>query len=145
VILLATVKQCFAQNSSANSASLYTHFDLFKNTELQPCPTNNKTSFGTSKRRLAYSTEGKAKSPDDYCKYMVGTPVIIPTRATSAAYYPTWPAFATQLISLAFTYLGLWLTLRKLNKNQEKHDMTLPKTFVGILFFSRSLILQRGF
>lgn len=130
VILLSWTSISSAQNStSTGQVSPYSHFDLFKNTKLEPCPVNSKKSLAGSVEDLAYWTGGSAKSPDDYCQYVTGTPVVIPTSPTKAAYYPSWPSFAIQVIGLMFTYLGLWMTLRKLNKDKEKRDMALPKTF----------------
>jgi hypothetical protein len=72
---------------------------------------------------------------------MAGTPIIIPTIPTKAAYYPGWPAFASSALGLLITYFGLWSTLRKLNKHKEKQDMPLPKSFWIHLPFDVARIL----
>ncbi|KAH6679352.1 hypothetical protein B0J14DRAFT_296050 [Halenospora varia] len=127
--LLAQASDSQTTNATVQ-ASPYTHFDLFKNTQLQPCPVNNtKRKAAPRLDYLVVYKDAKVKSADDYCQYMAGTPIIIPTVPNKAAFYPSWPSFAIQLVSLMFTYLGLWNTLRVLNKNSEKQDMPLPKTF----------------
>ena len=126
----------------------YSNFQLFKNTGLQPCPINDTATKGRAltprdPRRGGGGggSRGGGGSADElirgtwvgnqenYCKYMKGTPIMIPTIPTQSAFTPWWPAFTTQFVSLLFTWIGLWWTTRGVEKDPGAQDMKLPVTF----------------
>lgn len=117
----------------------YTQFDLFKNTGFQPCPPNEIAS----PKLLARSSDGGAqgggstnvsvmqqtvKTETVFCHYLSGTPIMIPTVPTQTAFFPWWPTFTVQFISLSLSYVGLWWTYRII-KNGGETGMALPKSF----------------
>jgi hypothetical protein len=132
-------------NSTFVEQFRYTTFELFKNTGLRPCPINDTisemsiivpkdpgqsgggSSGGDATDELIKSTW--VGNQGNYCKYMKGTPVMIPTIPTQNAFTPWWPAFTTQFVSLLVTWIGLWWTSRSIDKNPEARDMSLPITF----------------
>lgn len=127
----------------------YTTFELFKNTGLQPCPINytaaslpsllpreprrggggggSRSGGGVTDPLFASTWVGSRK--DNYCKYMTGIPIIVPTMPTQNAFTPWWPTFTMQFVSFLLTWIGLWWTTRSLERNPEAHDMSLPFTF----------------
>ncbi|KAJ8115238.1 hypothetical protein OPT61_g3065 [Boeremia exigua] len=128
----------------------YTTFELFKNSGLRPCPVNYTSSTknalvpreprrgggggggtrgGGATNPLFASTWVSKQKPEDYCKYMTGTPIMIPTLPTQNSFTPWWPAFTMQFLSFLFTWVGLWWTTRGIERNPEAHDMSLPITF----------------
>lgn len=138
-------------NSTFVEQSEFTTFELFKNTGLEPCPINYTAAAvdtliprdprrgggggggtstrggGTTNELFASTWVGKQKQ--DYCKYMTGIPIMIPTVPTQNAFTPWWPTFTMQFVSLLFTWIGLWWTTRSVERNPEAHDMSLPITF----------------
>ena len=134
--------QCQTNPPLVNQTAHFSHFDLFKNTGLSPCPANTTQDGKFIVPRRGRGGGGGGGGGDinpyvgtawiqneaDLCKFMQGTPVMIPTKPTQTAFFPWWPTYLSQAVSLLFTYLGLWWTSRSLNKNQER-DMKLPATF----------------
>lgn len=114
-----------------NQTSNYSKFELFKNTGLLPCPINmtrpSKSMWDTDRFIEEASLDSRTKT--GYCKYMNGIPIMIPTTPTQAAFFPWWPTFLTQFVSLLFTFVGLWWTSRSLRKHKDQPDMKLPITF----------------
>jgi hypothetical protein len=145
-LVLVSLVECQANNTFADQ-SRYTTFELFKNTGLTQCPINTTQATNTLVPREPRrggggggSTRGGGTDDEfiesvwvgdqaNYCKYMKGAPVMIPTTPTQNAFTPWWPTYTTQFVSLLFTWLGLWWTSRGLDKHPEAHDMKLPLTF----------------
>jgi hypothetical protein len=126
----------------------YTQFDLFKNTGLSPCPvTSTHSTRDLEPRRSrgggggggSYGGNGSVplvktastRDQSSFCSLLLkntSVAIMIPTAPTQTAFYPWWPTYLMQFVSLGITYAGLWWTWRGL-KNSEERDMKLPVTF----------------
>lgn len=113
--------------TSAAQYKNYTEFDLFKNTGFIPCPVNAKTTAETSATDFAASRW--VTTEEQVCRYMAGTPVIIPTTPSQTAFFPRYPTYLLQAVSLSISYLGLWLTLRSVHKQQGTPSVRIPRLF----------------
>lgn len=143
-----------ATQSSSNNPQVvgqnYSQFDLFKNTGLSPCPINSGHSKrsnleprrrgggggggggGTSYVNVSafFVSTASVKDQSSFCNIVANgnTTIMIPTYPTQTAFFPGWPTYLIQLISLSISYAGLWWTYRKLNKTGNV-ETKLPITF----------------
>jgi hypothetical protein len=113
--------------SSADQNINYTQFDLFKNTGFTACPIDTKIAGGASPADFSISCW--VTTQDQLCSYLTGTPVIIPTTPSQTAFFPWYPTYLLQSVSLSLSYVGLWLTLRSLTKQQGSSFVRTPFLF----------------
>jgi hypothetical protein len=100
----------------STTVPMYTDFDLFKNTGFTSCLINsNATADPTTKDFLV--TRNVA-TQQQFCSYMAGTPILIPTQATSTAFFPWYPTLLLQALSLAGSYAGLHFSLRFVDRSR---------------------------
>ena len=107
--------------------STYNTFDFFKNTHLEQCSYNASIQPDPANFFVIWQT-ADASSPNSYCKYLSGYPVVLPTTPTLYAFYPFWPTYGIQAISMLVSGLGLWWSFRKQRKSPEKEFDKLPKS-----------------
>lgn len=139
-IVLWTLVECQSNTTVQIVGHNYTQFDLFKNTGFQPCPSNEIASPKLLARSTDRSTQQgggstnvlvvdqTVKTETDFCHSLNGIPIMIPTVPTQTAFFPWWPTFTVQFISLSLSYIGLWWTYKGIKK-RENTGMKLPKLF----------------
>lgn len=114
-------------NGISRTVPLYSQFDLFKNTGFFPCPVNgNTTADRTTKDFLV--TRNVA-SQTDFCSFLAGTPIMIPTLADQLAFFPWYPTFLAQAFSLGASYMGLFYTLRIVDRSRMLPSRRVPWHF----------------
>lgn len=104
-----------------------TKFDVFKNTGFTSCPVNSNIAADASTTDFAASRW--ITTEDQFCGYMAGMPVVIPTTPSQTAFFPWYPTYLLQAVSLSLSYLGLWLTLRRVIKQQGSPAAAMPRLF----------------
>lgn len=106
---------------------LYSDFELFKNTGFFPCPVNNnRTAEPTSKEFLVTKD---VETQAEFCSYQVGTPILIPTTASQIAFFPWYPTMLAQLFSLSLSYMGLFYTMRAVDRSRMMPTRYIPWHF----------------
>ena len=127
LLATSTLLAVITATTSAAQYKNYTEFDLFKNTGFIPCTVNAKTTNDASITDFAASRW--VTTQEQVCRYMAGTPVIIPTTPSQTAFFPCYPTYLLQAVSLSLSYLGLWLTLRSMIKQQGTSSVRIPRLF----------------
>ncbi|KAH8664981.1 hypothetical protein BGZ60DRAFT_565165 [Tricladium varicosporioides] len=124
----------------------FTNFDYFKNSGLKFCGNttsvqhiaardpkgggkggggggggSSSSSGGGSRGRNGavkpfIDSKSFARGSSSYCQYMNGTGVIIPTIPNQIAFFPWWPTYTAQLITLLLSYSGLVYTVKQAEK-----------------------------
>jgi hypothetical protein len=119
------------QTASAAAVStaqpLYTKFDLFKNSGFVPCPVNANTSADRTNK--AFIASRNVADQTEFCSFLAGVPIMIPTSATQIAFFPWWPTLLAQAFSLAASYGGLLNTLRTIDRQRMLSGRKLPLLF----------------
>jgi hypothetical protein len=140
-ILLAifAILAVITATTSASKYNNYTKFDLFKNTGFVPCPVNDKTTADVS--TTDFTASRWVTTQEQVCRYMAGTPVIIPTTPSQTAFFPWYPTYLLQAVSLSLSYFGLWLTLRSMIKQQGTPSVRIPRLFWIQLPFDAARII----
>lgn len=165
LLIIQSLLPSFVQGQSNGTfvnQSAFTHFELFKNTGLHPCPINitvptvggrgvevvprspRKGGGGGHSGGGTYA-EGLVKQDwvgdqAKYCNHMTAIPIMIPATPTQYAFTPWWPTFMLQFVSLAVTFTGLWFTARSVEKKGQD-DMKLPHFFWIQLPFDMARII----
>jgi hypothetical protein len=111
---------------------LWTDFDLFKNTGFTPCLINsNKSADPTTKD---FFVTRQVSSQEEFCSFMAGTPIMIPTVPNKVAFFPWYPTMMVQAFSLLWSYIGLFYILRRVNECRNSGETyKRPKWFWGML------------
>lgn len=105
----------------------YTPFDLFKNNQFVPCSINTRNVADPSTTKFVVSKW--VCSQEEFCSYMAGTPIVLPTISSQTAFFPWHPTYLMQ-IGVVFSYLGLFLTLRSLEKQfHQQETRRVPRIF----------------
>lgn len=102
-----------ASNAISTTAPVYTDFDLFKNSGFSFCTINTRTKADESSRDFVISRN--VRNQTEFCSYMAGVPIMIPTTPTETAFFPWYPTLLAQGLSLGLSYLGLYYIFRYLD------------------------------
>jgi hypothetical protein len=97
----------------STTAPVYTDFDLFKNSGYKFCTINTRTKADASSRDFVVSRN--VRNQTQFCSYMAGVPIMIPTSPTQTAFFPWYPTLLAQGFSLGLSYLGLYYIFRYLD------------------------------
>lgn len=100
----------------STTIALYTSFDLFKNTGLKPCFINSNKSADPTTEDFIVTRE--VSSQEEFCSFMAGTPIMIPTTPNRVAFFPWYPTMIIQCISLLVSYVGLFFILRRVDRSR---------------------------
>src|ERR1700753_4429801 len=95
-----------ANNAVSTTVPVYTDFDLFKNSGFSFCTINTRTKADASSRDFVISRN--VRNQTEFCSYMAGVPIMIPTAPTQTAFFPWYPSLLAQGFSLALSYYGLF-------------------------------------
>jgi hypothetical protein len=101
------------RNQISTTIPLYTDFDLFKNTGFTPCVINSNTSADPTTTNFIVSRE--VSTQEEFCSFMAGTPIMIPTTPHKVAFFPWYPTQVIQALSLLVSYVGLLFILRRVD------------------------------
>ncbi|KAF2664581.1 hypothetical protein BT63DRAFT_429345 [Microthyrium microscopicum] len=106
---------------------LYTDFDLFKNSGFFPCSTNGNLSADPTTKSFVVQKE--VSTQNEFCQFMAGIPIMIPSTATQEAFFPWYPTTIAQALSLAVSYMGLFFTLRSVDRSRMLPNRQVPWHF----------------
>jgi hypothetical protein len=103
-------------NAVSTTAAVYTDFDLFKNSGLSFCTINSRTKADPSTKQ--FISVRNVRNQSEFCSYMAGVPIMIPTIPTETAFFPWYPTYLAQGLSLGLSYIGLFYIFRYLDRSR---------------------------
>jgi len=105
-----------AFNALSTTAPEYTDFEMFKNSDLTFCTINKRTKADESTNNLI--VQRIVRNQSEFCSYMAGVPIMIPTSPTQTAFFPWYPTLLAQGLSLGISYMGLYYISRYLDRSR---------------------------
>jgi hypothetical protein len=110
----ANVSAVAPAHAISTTIALYTDFDLFKNTGFEPCIINSNTTADATTNDFIVTREISTQA--EFCSFMAGTPIMIPTQPNKVAFFPWYPTMIIQTLSLLVSYVGLFFILQRVDK-----------------------------
>jgi hypothetical protein len=127
------------QPGISTTPALYTDFDLFKNTKFSPCAINGNISADPT--TTDFIVQRDVNNQTDFCTWLAGVPILIPTTATQTAFFPWYPTLIAEAFSLALSYTGLFYTLRAVDRSRMQITRRMPWHFWVQLPFDSARVI----